>query len=95
MEELALLANETSVTLSNLKYSTRYKFYLNAQTVRGAGPAISQEAITVMDEGKSANADGPNVVYFSYSRHILVLIMNICHISSYLLLIVIFTSIGN
>uniref|UniRef100_A0A3Q3XAH8 Neuronal cell adhesion molecule n=1 Tax=Mola mola TaxID=94237 RepID=A0A3Q3XAH8_MOLML len=49
-EELALPANETSVTLSNLKYSTRYKFYLNAQTVRGAGPAISQEAVTVMDE---------------------------------------------
>ncbi|XP_019934673.1 neuronal cell adhesion molecule-like isoform X12 [Paralichthys olivaceus] len=50
VEELALLANETSVTLPNLKYSTRYKFYLNAKTVRGAGPAISQEAITIMDE---------------------------------------------
>lgn len=52
MEELALAANETSVTLLNLKYSTRYKFYLNAKTVRGAGPAISQEAITILDEGK-------------------------------------------
>ncbi|XP_071350315.1 neuronal cell adhesion molecule-like isoform X3 [Trachinotus anak] len=50
VEELALLANETSVTLPNLKYSTRYKFYLNAKTVRGAGPAISQEASTIMDE---------------------------------------------
>ncbi|XP_070762984.1 neuronal cell adhesion molecule-like isoform X6 [Enoplosus armatus] len=50
VEELALPANETSVTLSNLKYSTRYKFYLNAKTVRGAGPAISQEAVTIMDE---------------------------------------------
>ncbi|XP_022612135.1 neuronal cell adhesion molecule-like isoform X11 [Seriola dumerili] len=50
VEELALLANETSVTLPNLKYSTRYKFYLNAKTVRGAGPAISQEESTVMDE---------------------------------------------
>ncbi|XP_038562800.1 neuronal cell adhesion molecule-like isoform X13 [Micropterus salmoides] len=50
VEELALAANETSVTLSNLKYSTRYKFYLNAKTVRGAGPAISQEAVTIMDE---------------------------------------------
>uniref|UniRef100_A0A665X4L7 Neuronal cell adhesion molecule n=1 Tax=Echeneis naucrates TaxID=173247 RepID=A0A665X4L7_ECHNA len=52
VEELALLANETSVTLPNLKYSTRYKFYLNAKTVRGAGPAISQEASTIMDKGK-------------------------------------------
>ncbi|XP_029992623.1 neuronal cell adhesion molecule-like isoform X22 [Sphaeramia orbicularis] len=50
VEELALPANETSVTLLNLKYSTRYKFYLNAKTVRGAGPAISQEAVTIMDE---------------------------------------------
>lgn len=57
MEELALPANETSVTLFNLKYSTRYKFYLNAKTDKGAGPAISQEAVTIMDEGKSSNAD--------------------------------------
>ncbi|KAM7396979.1 hypothetical protein PAMP_019978 [Pampus punctatissimus] len=53
VEELALPANETSVTLLNLKYSTRYKFYLNAKTVRGAGPAISQEAVTIMDEGST------------------------------------------
>ncbi|XP_030280992.1 neuronal cell adhesion molecule-like isoform X6 [Sparus aurata] len=50
VEELALPPNETSFTLPNLKYSTRYKFYLNAKTVVGAGPAISQEAITIMDE---------------------------------------------
>nr|XP_046249535.1 neuronal cell adhesion molecule-like isoform X14 [Scatophagus argus] len=50
VEELALPANETSITLPNLKHSTRYKFYLNAKTVRGAGPAISQEAVTIMDE---------------------------------------------
>ncbi|XP_055078333.1 neuronal cell adhesion molecule-like isoform X9 [Periophthalmus magnuspinnatus] len=50
LEELALPANETSVTLLNLKYSTRYKFYLNAKTMVGAGPAISQEAVTIMDE---------------------------------------------
>ncbi|XP_078139282.1 neuronal cell adhesion molecule-like isoform X4 [Centroberyx gerrardi] len=50
VKEVALPANETSVTLLNLKYSTRYKFYLNAKTVRGAGPAISQEAVTIMDE---------------------------------------------
>ncbi|XP_071753606.1 neuronal cell adhesion molecule-like isoform X22 [Centroberyx gerrardi] len=56
VKEVALPANETSVTLLNLKYSTRYKFYLNAKTVRGAGPAISQEAVTIMDEGKLAVA---------------------------------------
>ncbi|KAM3610036.1 uncharacterized protein V6R79_024330 [Siganus canaliculatus] len=50
VEELALPANETSVTLSNLKYSTRYKFYLKAKTVRGEGPTISQEAVTIVDE---------------------------------------------
>ncbi|XP_060932060.1 neuronal cell adhesion molecule-like isoform X15 [Limanda limanda] len=50
VEELALLANETSVTLPNLKYSTRYKFYLNAKTVKGEGPVISQEAVTIVDE---------------------------------------------
>ncbi|XP_073327718.1 neuronal cell adhesion molecule-like isoform X5 [Pagrus major] len=50
VEELALPPNGTSFTLPNLKYSTRYKFYLNAKTVMGAGPAVSQEAITIMDE---------------------------------------------
>ncbi|XP_056907095.1 neuronal cell adhesion molecule-like isoform X9 [Takifugu flavidus] len=55
-EKLALPANETSVTLSNLKYSTRYKFYLNAKTVRGAGPAVTQEAVTIMDEALPANS---------------------------------------
>uniref|UniRef100_A0A4W6FHP6 Neuronal cell adhesion molecule n=1 Tax=Lates calcarifer TaxID=8187 RepID=A0A4W6FHP6_LATCA len=58
VEELALLANETSVTLPNLKYSTRYKFYLNAKTVRGAGPAISQETVTIMDEARPASPFG-------------------------------------
>ncbi|XP_041852849.1 neuronal cell adhesion molecule-like isoform X4 [Melanotaenia boesemani] len=50
-EELALAANETSVTLPNLKYSTRYKFYLNAKTIAGPGPAITQEAVTIVEEG--------------------------------------------
>ncbi|XP_041652036.1 neuronal cell adhesion molecule-like isoform X7 [Cheilinus undulatus] len=53
VEELALPANETSVTLSNLRHSTRYKFYLIAKTVRGAGPAISQETVTIMEEGNT------------------------------------------
>ncbi|XP_077452368.1 neuronal cell adhesion molecule isoform X12 [Stigmatopora argus] len=49
-ENLALAPNETSVTLLNLKYSTRYKFYLNAKTSKGAGPAVTQEAVTIVDE---------------------------------------------
>ncbi|XP_031724868.1 neuronal cell adhesion molecule-like isoform X11 [Anarrhichthys ocellatus] len=57
VEELALPANETSVTLLNLKYSTRYKFYLNAKTVRGAGLAISQEAVTIVDEALISQHD--------------------------------------
>ncbi|XP_013981256.2 neuronal cell adhesion molecule isoform X12 [Salmo salar] len=50
MEELALPANKTSITLPNLKYSTRYKFYFNAKTGQGAGPVITEEAVTIMDE---------------------------------------------
>uniref|UniRef100_UPI00398E645B neuronal cell adhesion molecule a isoform X3 n=1 Tax=Pristiophorus japonicus TaxID=55135 RepID=UPI00398E645B len=43
--------NETSWTLKNLNYSTRYKFYLHAFTSVGAGSKLTEEAITVMDEG--------------------------------------------
>ncbi|XP_075905743.1 neuronal cell adhesion molecule-like isoform X3 [Nelusetta ayraudi] len=50
MEKLALPPNETSVTLSRLKYSSRYKFYLSAKTAGGEGAAVSQEAVTVVDE---------------------------------------------
>uniref|UniRef100_A0A3Q1CD88 Neuronal cell adhesion molecule n=1 Tax=Amphiprion ocellaris TaxID=80972 RepID=A0A3Q1CD88_AMPOC len=50
VEEVALAANETSITLPTLKYSTRYKFYLNAKTVTGPGPAITQEVVPIMDE---------------------------------------------
>ncbi|XP_061917372.1 neuronal cell adhesion molecule-like isoform X11 [Entelurus aequoreus] len=49
-EELALAANESSVTLLDLKFSTRYKFYLNAKTHKGAGPAVTMEAVTITDE---------------------------------------------
>ncbi|XP_013875194.1 neuronal cell adhesion molecule [Austrofundulus limnaeus] len=52
-EELALAANQTSVTLPILKYSKRYKFLLSAKTSRGAGPTISQEAVTILDEGNT------------------------------------------
>ncbi|KAJ8008781.1 hypothetical protein DPEC_G00081980 [Dallia pectoralis] len=49
-EEVTLPANETTITLNNLKYSTRYKFYFNAKTIKGSGPTITEEAVTVMDE---------------------------------------------
>ncbi|TDH09429.1 hypothetical protein EPR50_G00086710 [Perca flavescens] len=68
VEELALPANATSFTLLNLKYSTRYKFYLNAKTVRGAGLAISQEAVTIMDEG---NTQTPHSIARSPPRRLL------------------------
>ncbi|XP_076862837.1 neuronal cell adhesion molecule a isoform X9 [Brachyhypopomus gauderio] len=53
LKELTFLANETSVTLENLKYSTRYMFYFNAMTIKGAGPAITT-AITIMDEAMTS-----------------------------------------
>ncbi|XP_076158541.1 neuronal cell adhesion molecule-like isoform X2 [Alosa pseudoharengus] len=52
LKEVTVAANETSFTLPNLKYSTRYKFYFNAKTQKGPGPTITQEAVTVIDEGK-------------------------------------------
>uniref|UniRef100_A0A8C1FSP7 Neuronal cell adhesion molecule a n=1 Tax=Cyprinus carpio carpio TaxID=630221 RepID=A0A8C1FSP7_CYPCA len=52
LKELLLAANETSITLDNLKHSTRYKFYLNAKTVKGAGPTVTEEGVTIMDEGE-------------------------------------------
>uniref|UniRef100_A0A8D2MPQ6 Neuronal cell adhesion molecule n=1 Tax=Zonotrichia albicollis TaxID=44394 RepID=A0A8D2MPQ6_ZONAL len=41
-----------SLILKNLNYSTRYKFYFNAQTSVGSGSQITEEAVTIMDEGK-------------------------------------------
>ncbi|XP_035377497.1 neuronal cell adhesion molecule a isoform X3 [Electrophorus electricus] len=49
VKEMTFLANETSITLENLKYSTHYKFFLNGMTIKGSGPAITK-AITIMDE---------------------------------------------
>ncbi|XP_039362334.1 neuronal cell adhesion molecule isoform X15 [Mauremys reevesii] len=48
--EIRIPANETSLILSNLNYSTRYKFYFYAQTSVGAGSQITEEAVTIMDE---------------------------------------------
>uniref|UniRef100_A0AAY4EIJ2 Neuronal cell adhesion molecule a n=1 Tax=Denticeps clupeoides TaxID=299321 RepID=A0AAY4EIJ2_9TELE len=50
MEEIILSPNETVLTVSNLKYSTRYKFYLSASTVKGSGPTVTEEGVTIMDE---------------------------------------------
>ncbi|XP_031721460.1 neuronal cell adhesion molecule a isoform X9 [Anarrhichthys ocellatus] len=46
---MALLANETTITLGNLNSSMLYKFYLSAKTIKGSGPIITEEAFTVMD----------------------------------------------
>ncbi|XP_067907098.1 neuronal cell adhesion molecule a isoform X2 [Heterodontus francisci] len=46
--------NETSWTLKNLNYSTRYKFYLNAFTSVGAGSKLTEEAITIVDEAMAS-----------------------------------------
>ncbi|XP_066489496.1 neuronal cell adhesion molecule isoform X6 [Tiliqua scincoides] len=50
LEEISIPANETMLILSNLNYSTRYKFYFYAQTSVGSGSQITEEAVTVMDE---------------------------------------------
>lgn len=49
MEEMALAPNETKVTLPNLKFSTRYKFYMSANTIKGSGPTMTEEAVTIID----------------------------------------------
>uniref|UniRef100_A0A8C3IRG9 Neuronal cell adhesion molecule n=1 Tax=Chrysemys picta bellii TaxID=8478 RepID=A0A8C3IRG9_CHRPI len=59
--EIRIPANETSLILSNLNYSTRYKFYFYAQTSVGAGSQITEEAVTIMDEGKMAGILPPAV----------------------------------
>ncbi|XP_050956525.1 neuronal cell adhesion molecule-like isoform X9 [Labeo rohita] len=49
LEELDLPSNQSSFTLHDLPHSTRYKFYISARTQRGAGPALTEEAVTVID----------------------------------------------
>uniref|UniRef100_A0A8C8SWE9 Neuronal cell adhesion molecule n=1 Tax=Pelusios castaneus TaxID=367368 RepID=A0A8C8SWE9_9SAUR len=50
LAEIRVPANETSLILRNLNYSTRYKFYFYAQTSVGSGSQITEEAVTIMDE---------------------------------------------
>uniref|UniRef100_A0A3Q2VAJ1 Neural cell adhesion molecule L1 n=1 Tax=Haplochromis burtoni TaxID=8153 RepID=A0A3Q2VAJ1_HAPBU len=48
VQVMTFLANETTITLSNLNSSMLYKFYLSAKTNKGEGPIITEEAFTVM-----------------------------------------------
>ncbi|KAM5190143.1 neuronal cell adhesion molecule isoform 14-T14 [Callospermophilus lateralis] len=48
--DLKIPANKTRWTLKNLNFSTRYKFYLYAQTSAGSGSQITEEAMTTTDE---------------------------------------------
>ncbi|XP_010004576.1 PREDICTED: neuronal cell adhesion molecule isoform X4 [Chaetura pelagica] len=52
--EIRIPANESSLILKNLNYSTRYKFYINAQTSVGSGSQITEEAVTIMDEAMAS-----------------------------------------
>ncbi|XP_062468239.1 neuronal cell adhesion molecule isoform X27 [Pezoporus occidentalis] len=52
--EIRIPANESSLILKNLNYSTRYKFYFNAQTSVGSGNQITEEAVTIMDEAMAS-----------------------------------------
>ncbi|XP_077896234.1 neuronal cell adhesion molecule isoform X28 [Ictidomys tridecemlineatus] len=59
--DLKIPANKTRWTLKNLNFSTRYKFYLCAQTSAGSGSQITEEAMTTTDEGKMAGILPPDV----------------------------------
>ncbi|XP_029472623.1 neuronal cell adhesion molecule isoform X1 [Rhinatrema bivittatum] len=50
LQENRIPANETSLILRNLNYSTRYKFYFYAHTSMGPGSQITEESVTIMDE---------------------------------------------
>ncbi|XP_032258309.1 neuronal cell adhesion molecule isoform X8 [Halichoerus grypus] len=59
--DLKIPANKTRWTLKNLNFSTRYKFYFYAQTAAGSGSQITEEAVTAVDEGKTAGIPPPDV----------------------------------
>ncbi|XP_018620979.1 neuronal cell adhesion molecule-like isoform X9 [Scleropages formosus] len=54
LKEISLDSNQTTVTLLNLKYSTRYRFSLSANTAKGEGPAATREAVTIVDEAMAS-----------------------------------------
>lgn len=51
------LANQTTFTLENLNSSMRYKFYLSAKTIKGSGPFLMEEAVTVVNTCRFAAKD--------------------------------------
>uniref|UniRef100_A0A8C1SHT4 Neural cell adhesion molecule L1 n=1 Tax=Cyprinus carpio TaxID=7962 RepID=A0A8C1SHT4_CYPCA len=61
LQELDLPSNQSSFTLHNLPHSTRYKFYISARTQRGAGPTLTEEAVTVLDRALSVTPAFGNV----------------------------------
>lgn len=52
--DLKIPVNKTRWTLKNLNFSTRYKFYFNAQTSAGSGSQITEEGITTVDEAMAS-----------------------------------------
>ncbi|XP_030071703.1 neuronal cell adhesion molecule isoform X3 [Microcaecilia unicolor] len=54
LQEIRIPANETSLILRNLNYSTRYKFYFYAHTSVGPGSQITEESVTIMDEAMAS-----------------------------------------
>uniref|UniRef100_A0ACB8FPY1 Uncharacterized protein n=1 Tax=Sphaerodactylus townsendi TaxID=933632 RepID=A0ACB8FPY1_9SAUR len=61
VEEISIPANETTMIISNLNYSTRYKFYFYAKTSVGSGSQITEEAVTIMNEVPPVNPRIRNV----------------------------------
>lgn len=59
------LANQTTFTLENLNSSMRYKFYLSAKTIKGSGPFLTEEAVTVVNTCRSA-AEEPFFFFFPW-----------------------------
>lgn len=57
------LANQTTFTLENLNSSMRYKFYLSAKTIKGSGPFLTEEAVTIVNTCRFTTKD-PSVFIF-------------------------------
>ncbi|XP_035391159.1 neuronal cell adhesion molecule-like isoform X4 [Electrophorus electricus] len=71
LKELVLPPNETSITLHNLKYSMRYKFYISAKTLKGPGSSTTEEFATIMDGGSpdSPHPLSPTSQYLRPPQH--------------------------
>lgn len=64
------LANQTTFTLENLNSSMRYKFYLSAKTIKGSGPFLTEEAVTVVNTCRFSTKE-PVLLFFSLMNHLL------------------------